>query len=307
MSGQVAVLGSFIVDWPLQLPRAPKVGETLVVESAGWYAGGKGINQAVGLKRMGVDPILIGQVGQDAFGDFLIAAVTEAGLAADYIFRHPKWRTGTAVPVLSPDGQYILHVAGANQHISAQDVARAADAAAPLSFAMLQGEVNPEANLALAYAVRKQGGRVVVDPAPATGVSFDLLRYADLITPNQVELEALSGQAVHGPDDAVRALTGLMARLPALSTGIATLGPAGAVVVTRREHYHLPAVAVKEVDATAAGDAFNACLVASLSQGTALYRAVQRAVAAGALACSRLGAVTSLPTREEVDALAGKP
>ncbi len=305
-AGRIVVLGSLILDWPLQLPRSPEVGETLMVQSPGWYAGGKGLNQAVGLVRQGMVPVTVGQVGNDEPGHFLLDALRAAGLSDRFVAVHPSVRTGTAVPVLSPSGQYILHVGGANQVIDPDLCARAVAETGAIAYALLQGEVNADANLAMAYAVRKQGGQIVLDPAPVAGVTEELLRYAAILTPNAIELEFLAGHPVPSPEAARDALSGLFVRLPGLAVGIATLGPQGVVVMTRQEHYHLPARTTRELDATAAGDAFNACLVASLASGVALYRAARRAVIAGSLACEQLGAVPSLPYRDAVDAVDGR-
>ena len=80
-----------------------------------------------------------------------------------------------------------------------------------------------------------------------------------------------------------------------------TLGAQGCRIVTGAQDELIPAFAVKAVDTTAAGDAFNGALAVALARGLALKDAVRYASAVGALAVTRLGAMNSLPTAAEVD------
>jgi ribokinase len=121
--------------------------------------------------------------------------------------------------------------------------------------------------------------RFFLNAAPARAGAPD----AELTVVNRLELDALGER---------RGLVCL------------TLGAEGAVLLQDGEEVaRAEPPAVEAVDGTAAGDAFTACLVVSLLEGRPREEALQRACAAGALAASRFGAQTSLPTAEEVDAL----
>jgi ribokinase len=123
------------------------------------------------------------------------------------------------------------------------------------------------------------GSRYFLNAAPAREGAPD----AEVTIVNRLELEAL----------------GARARLVAL-----TLGAEGAVLLENGEEVaRAGPPAVEAVDGTAAGDAFTACLVVSLLEGRPREESLRRACGAGALAASRFGAQTSLPTAEEVDAL----
>ena len=88
-----------------------------------------------------------------------------------------------------------------------------------------------------------------------------------------------------------------------MRTIVLTQGEQGALIVRADGALHVPSHRVDVVDTTGAGDAFNGTLATSLAAGATLEAAVQRAVGAGALACTRLGVVPSLPRLAELDAL----
>ena len=97
-------------------------------------------------------------------------------------------------------------------------------------------------------------------------------------------------------------LAGLAGRLPARAV-VVTLGADGALVVEQGHVSHVPAVPVRPVDTTAAGDAFCGGLADALAAGATLEDAARRAVRVAAAACTRQGAQVSLPTPAEVRTL----
>lgn len=300
--GQVLVLGSFSVMWPLKLPRTPRLGETVIVEPNGWTPSGKGFSLALSMAQMGMLPIACGLVGNDVMGQFILRTMKSYGLNPGWVRIHPTVATGAEIPLLSPDGQFILSIPGANHCLDPSEVSTAVEKAGKIDWLVVHGDINLEATLAAVYAVKKQGGRVLLDPSPLSGVSRELLRLADIITPNLNELAKLAEIEMDGsPEQAIRGLKKLVQRLPRLTTAIATLGPQGVVVVEASESYHVPAIKVKEVDRTSVGDAFNAAFLMMMTEGYSVYQSVQKAVVASGLAVSRIGSVESLPTRAEVD------
>ena len=300
-SPSIAILGSLIVDFRVRLPRAPQDGETLAVLESGLFAGGKGLNQAVGVERLGGRSHLIGRVGDDLFGKFLVDALRKEKMAVDGIGADPAVPTGTAIPISEGDRQYILHVPGANQTLVAAEVSAALEAKTGIGYLLLQGEVNREANLVAALYAKEHGVCVILDPAPAHAVSEDLLLLADYLTPNQAELSQLThSEVARDVDEAIGQADLLFAREPHLTGVIATLGPWGAYVASRQGHFRVGAPTVKAEDPTAAGDVFNAAMVVTLAKGGMLRDAVERGVVAGSYACQIAGVLPSIPTAKDL-------
>ena len=152
--------------------------------------------------------------------------------------------------------------------------------------------------MAVEAAVAAAGGKVVLNPAPASLLSSALLERVDVLVPNRIELAQLAGSAEAGGLAAVEE----MARGLPVPTVVGTLGADGALLVAGGDVVVLPAPPVEAVDTTGAGDAFCGAIAEALARGVAIDEATARAVHAGSLATTRRGAQPSLPPGAQVNA-----
>jgi ribokinase len=272
---RLTVVGSINLDLVATCERLPRPGETVTGAEFTRVPGGKGANQAVAAARLGAQVTMVGCVGGDDFAREARSALETSGVDV-WRIRVVDGPTGVALILVDAEGENQIVVApGANARLSPDD----ADVG-EADGVLCQLEVPVEAVAAAA----RTDAFFCLNVAPSRPVPAELLARADLVVANRYELDALGG--------APPGLTAL------------TLGAEGAVLledgveVARAEPP--PVVAV---DGTAAGDAFTACLAVSLLEGRARDEALRRACAAGALAASRFGAQTSLPTASEVDAI----
>lgn len=300
MSVRVAVVGSFNIDVVVRTPRRPRAGETIVGTSAGLFVGGKGCNQGIAASRLGASVTMVGRVGRDAFGDELLLALRREGMQATHVIRDATATTGIASILVGDDGDNsIVVVPGANGNVSPRDVEAAAEAIAPAHSLLLQLEIPLDALQRAAELARGAGVRVILNPAPARPLPPQLLSYVDVIVPNEHEAHVLTGMdPARSPASAARAL-----RRQGIGVVIITLGGRGAFLSSGDVETLVPTFMVQPVDTTAAGDAFCGALAVALSEGASLQEAARFANAAGALACTRMGAEPSLPLRADVDRL----
>jgi ribokinase len=249
---------------------------------------------------------MVGRVGVDPFATMLLARLDADGVGRRFVLEDVDAGTGVADIVVDDDGGSSIIVAPrANGRLSPSDVAAAGAALARAAVVVLQLEI-PIAAVTEAAERARSAGRVVVlnaAPAPERALPDALLRCIDVLIVNQTELGAMAGRAVSDAESAAVALRGLTK----LGAGalVVTLGEAGALVAPSKDApiFEVPAFPVEVVDTTGAGDAFVGALAASLARGEPLADAVRRGAAAGALACTRLGAEPSLPHGHEIDAL----
>ena len=298
----VVVFGSINMDLVVRTPRLPIGGETLAGRTFFTAPGGKGANQAVACARMGAATSMIGRVGDDGFGETL-----RAGLAADHVDV-----AGVAVLQGQPSGvaiiavddraeNTIIIVPGANGALDTSDLDRLDAALAGANVLLLQLEIPLPIVIAAAKQARQHGVTVILDPAPAQPLPAELYQLVDMITPNESEASVLVDFAVQDTEAAALAALQLCER--GAKQVIIKLGSKGVYWFDGTAGDFVPAIPVVAVDTVAAGDAFNGALAAALDQGLPREKALQWAVAAGALSATLAGAQPSLPTRAQVEAL----
>jgi ribokinase len=265
---RIVVVGSVNLDLVARCERLPRPGETVTGADFSRIPGGKGANQALAAALLGADVRLVAAVGRDVFADEALALLVAGGVELD--LQRVEAPTGVALIVVDADGENAIAVApGANAELGSFELPEA-------DAVICQLEIPDQAVIA---AWEQASGLFCLNAAPARPISVD----ADLTIVNPYELELLERR------------DGLIA---------VTLGAEGAVLLEDGEEVARampPPVAA--VDGTGAGDAFTACLVVSLVEGREPEEALRRACAAGAIAASRLGAQSSLPTAREVDAI----
>lgn len=302
----IAVFGSINMDITAYSERLPRKGETLHGTRYLTGLGGKGANQAAAAAKLGAETYFIGRLGQDQFGTSAFALLQAFGVETSRLKRDPANPTGIAIINVDARGEnFITVIAGANFAVDAGDVEAARPLLSGISVLLLQLEVPWDAMLLAARHARDHGATVVLDPAPATPDTRQTdLSLVDIITPNEIETEILTGIRPKDRASAAAAARSLHARGP--STVILKLGELGAYVSLSGEATMLDAFKVDAVDTVAAGDCFNGGLGFALSKSMPLREAARFACACGALSTTRYGAAAAAPSLAEVNALLAK-
>lgn len=301
----VTVVGSFAVGLTLRSDRFPVRGETLLGRDFDMGPGGKGSNQAVQCARLGADVEFVARLGEDNFGAIGMTLYAAEHVGTQYLTRTHERNTGVGFIVLDNRGDnFIILDPGANSHFTPADVDRAQPRIAASNVLITQLEIPIEAAGHALKLARAAGVTSILNPAPAARVPPDILQNADIVTPNETELRIMLGHAPDAPADPVDLCGELLGM--GVQRVILTRGARGAIIFTREGFHVMPAFEVEVVDTTGAGDAFNGALATYLASGMPLEPAVRHATAAGALACTRLGVIPSLPTANMIAELLRK-
>ena len=276
----ITVVGSINLDFVATGPSLPAPGETVTGATLARHPGGKGANQALAAQRLGGDVAMIGRVGRDAPAEEALALLLEADVDVGGVIADDALATGVALIAVDPEGEnQIVVAAGVNHAVTPEQLPQRIET--PL---IVQLELPIET---VEAAVGRATGFVCANLAPAAPVSEALLRRADLIVVNETEA-AFYGELLHHGGGRV----------------IVTRGARGATLYQRGvELARAAPPRVTAVDATGAGDGFVGAVVVALLEGMEPADALRFACAAGALAATRPGAQSSLPTRDEVDAI----
>ena len=280
---QVVSFGSLNYDLSIWLDRLPGPDETLGAQRMDAFPGGKGANQATAAARLGADVHMVGCVGNDDRGRWLLEVLNGSGVDTRLV-RISEAPTGTAVPLITPEDVSIIIVAGANASTGVADADAAAEVIATADVLLLQGEVGAGGARRAAQAAHSGGTTVVFNPAPVDPFLVEAVApLTDILVMNRAEQAQV---AAIGPETSQ-------------CETVITLGSRGAQV----GEVVVPPLPAEVVDPTGAGDAFCGAIGVALAEGLTLIEAVRFANAAGSLAVATPGAQPSMPTRAEVESL----
>lgn len=303
----IYVLGSINYDISLELERMPKKGETLLADGCGTGLGGKGANQAVAIARLarkyddGRKAVkMIGRVGNDAMGAELMQKLDDYGVDTEFV-RKVNRSTGLAMVSVSGKDNRIVVYSGANLGFTKSDVDEALEHATSADTLLCQLEVPL---YIVGYALRKAraiGMTTILNPAPAKELPDDFYYNVDIIVPNELETQELTGINPRDESSRLAAIESLLAK--GVRYVALTLGANGAAVSDgEKVTGHIPARKVSVVDTTGAGDTFVGALALTYPH-VGMYsfkEACLFATKAASLTVSRHGAASSIPTFEEV-------
>jgi ribokinase len=295
----IVVFGSINLDLTAVVDRLPSAGETRAGHSFSITPGGKGANQALAARRAGSSVAIHGAVGRDAFADPALALLRADGVDVSGV-RFVDAPTGVAlIHVDARAENAITVVAGANAQSSAHWVAGTSLDSS--TIVVMQLEVPLSEVEALTRRAHAAGSRVILNAAPAQRLSAELLAEIDVLIVNEIEAEALSS-ALDVPAASMEFVSHYRARFR--RDAIVTLGPRGLVASSSTGAIAVAAPNLNIVDTVGAGDALVGALAAALDRKTPWMRALKEAIAAGSLACTKVGAQPSLPQRGAIAAIA---
>ncbi|OIS58392.1 ribokinase [Staphylococcus equorum] len=301
MTNKVVIIGSTNVDKILNVDRFVKPGETLHLQNAQKiYGGGKGANQALATARSNAQTTFISKIGTEGDADFMLEDFEEAHMNTDYIMTTDTAQTGQAFITIDANGQNtILVYGGANMELNDTDVYKAADAIAEADYIIAQLEVPVPAIISAFKIARENNVTTILNPAPASELSKDLLTLTDIIVPNETEAELLSGIAV--TDRASMHQNAEYFLSLGMKVVIITLGEQGTYYATANSAGLIPSFKVKAIDTTAAGDTFIGAFASRLNMTDFnIEESITYANKAASLTVQVEGAQKSIPLEQDV-------
>lgn len=300
---KVCILGSMNMDLVIGVNNTPRVGETILANSFEKIPGGKGANQAVAAKRCGAEVYMISKIGNDENGVILKDKLIEDNINVDYVFEDDIESTGMAFITVNKEGDNsIIVVSGSNKKLTEKEINIAEEAIKKSNIIIAQLETSEEMTLKAFVKAKDFGKITILNPAPAKKIDKELLKYIDIIIPNETEAEVLTGVKINTVEDAQRASEVFLES--GIKYVIITLGAKGAVVIGKDFTELVPAFKVEAIDTTAAGDSFIGGFSSKLDIKNISRETLVNAVVFGnkvsSIAVQRKGAQPSIPYLEEV-------
>jgi ribokinase len=300
---KILVVGSFVMDLIVRAPRFVGPGETILGTDFNTASGGKGANQAMQAALLGADVTMMGCVGQDDFGDRMLASLKKANVDVSHVLRadNVSSAVGNVQIAQGADGTQnrIVVVPGANMRTTPQDVAFLKDGVSDYDMVLLQLEIPMEINELIAGYAFARGVPVMLNPAPSAPLSAELLSHLTYLSPNENEASDLAGIPVTDEASANRAADVLRAK--GVRKVLITRGAAGSYYADEKETIVCPCVRCDHVaDPTAAGDSFVGAFSFAVCAGLSVKDALTFAAYTASITVSRMGAQPSLPSLAQV-------
>lgn len=299
----ICVIGSLNMDLVVNVDKMPKPGQTIIGSNFKEVPGGKGANQAVAMARLNGNVSMIGKVGEDGFGQTLINSLKNDKVDTTYI-KTTKGATGVALITVDNNAQNSIVVSpGANFEVKEEDIDNNIEAIKNSDIVVLQLETPLNT---IKYALKKSkelNKYTILNPAPALKLDDEIIKNVDLLTPNETELEIISGVNIETEEDIQKAAQIMIEK--GVKELIVTLGSKGSLYINKEKSIFKKAYKVEAVDTTAAGDSYTAALAVALSKDQSIEEAMDFASKVGALSVLKEGAQSSLPTLEDVENFRG--
>lgn len=315
---KVLNFGSLNIDYVYEVDHFVRAKETIDSLQMNVFCGGKGLNQSIALSKSGAVVWHAGAVGEND-SDMLLEQLSSAGVKTEFVKKKPS-SSGHAIIQKDSNGQNsILLYGGANQLISKTDIDETLQHFEKGDYLILQNEINE-----IPYIMEqthKIGMKIVFNPSPMNkkvmGYPLNLVDYFMLNEVEALEIchmwagkdELMKAEQVSLPadsewnDEVIQDIINKLGAFFPQARIVLTLGEKGSIYKDQDRILHQSIYKVKAVDTTAAGDTFTGYFIGGLIRGEEVEKALDNASKASAIAVMRLGAGTSIPSRDEIKAM----
>ena len=306
---KITIIGSINCDIAYYVDSFPRVNQTIHAKDSILSPGGKGLNQAVAAARVGAEVNFIGCVGNDSFGTMALKYLSANKVETANIRIIDGAATGMANIIATENGNNMITVSpGANFHLMPQNIEHienATDIIKNADIVLVQLEIPVETVRTVLSITKKHNIKTILDPSPAVDSANDLVKLADIVTPNEIEISELTGIDVSQPNRRLN-LRKIKESIEILRCDsnqaiIATLGRDGAFLMSDTISRHIPCFPVDAIDTTGAGDVFNGTLAVAMAEQKTIDEAVIWASAAATLSVTKPTAANSAPYRKEIE------
>lgn len=288
---KVLNFGSLNVDYVYDVDHIVRPGETIASGQRNIFSGGKGLNQSVAMAKAGVDVYHAGIIGSD--GEILMQTLEKYGISGEFIAKMDIPGGHTVIQVDKNGQNSIVVYGGTNMMLTEGYITGVLDHFEKGDMIVLQNETNH-----IGFIMQEAHGRgmqIVFNPSPCDESIGRLpLRLVDYLVINETEGEEISGTPDR--DGIIETLAGKYRGMKI----VLTLGGDGSCYYDGSRTWVQPALKVRAVDTTAAGDTYLGYFICGLLEGRPPQQVLELAARAAAIAVSRKGASPSIPFAHEL-------
>ena len=298
---EITVLGIFVADISFSGPKIPSIGETILGKKYNVGPGGKGCNQAIAIARLGGNTNFISKIGKDAYGELALKTLEKNKISTENIIQDGNQQTGVAgILVDQNTGKNAINViVGAPSSLKISEIEKQINLIKRSKIFLTQLEVPKDVTLHCLKTAKENGCITILNPAPASEISKEFYNNIDFFTPNETEAEFYTGIKITSEKEAKQAADKLLNL--GIKKIIITLGEKGLFYSDGKEETYLKASAVKAIDTTGAGDAFNGGLAFGLSKEKPIKECLELANKVAGISTTKLGAGDAMPFLKDIN------
>ena len=298
---EITVLGIFVADISFSGPKIPSIGETILGKKYNVGPGGKGCNQAIAIARLGGNTNFISKIGKDAYGELALKTLEKNKISTENIIQDGNQQTGVAgILVDQNTGKNAINViVGAPSSLRISEIEKQINLIKRSKIFLTQLEVPKDVTLHCLKTAKENGCITILNPAPASEISKEFYNNIDFFTPNETEAEFYTGIKIASEKEAKQAADKLLNL--GIKKIIITLGEKGLFYSDGKEETYLKASAVKAIDTTGAGDAFNGGLAFGLSKQKPIKECLELANKVAGISTTKLGAGDAMPFLKDIN------
>jgi ribokinase len=295
-SPKVTVVGSIHMDTYLNTPEIPAEGKTLILSNVSTIPGGKGLNQAVGVAKLGQRVKLIGKIGADLDSDRVYKELEAHGISTSSLIRSNSRNTGQAYIFVQPNGESMISILpGANSELSPADLEEQKERFRDTAYCLLQTEIPLNTIEKACDLAHHYGAKTILKPATNQSIPMRILQKIDILVPNEDALKHIAHDG-HSLEERAASLI-----KEGVETVIVTCGSKGSYLQTATSSNYFEAADFTTIDSTGAGDAFISALTSYLMYGHTVEQAIEIATYAAGFSISREGVIPSLIDKQTLN------
>ena len=297
---EITVLGIFVADISFSGPKIPSIGETILGKKYNVGPGGKGCNQAIAISRLGGKTNFISKIGKDSYGELALKTLKKNKISTKNVIQDSNQQTGVAgILVDQNTGKNAINViVGAPSSLKVNEIEKQIDLIKSSKIFLTQLEVPKDVTLHCLKTAKESGCITILNPAPASEIPKEFYNNIDFFTPNETEAEFYTGIKIASEKEAKQAADKLLNL--GIKKIIITLGEKGLFYSDGKEETYLKASAVKAIDTTGAGDAFNGGLAFGLSKEKPIKECLELANKVAGISTTKLGAGDAMPFIQDI-------
>ena len=290
------IVGSINIDTYLNTPKFLDKNKVTILSDVTIRAGGKGLNQAVGVAKLGQPVTLIGKVGIDRDSDKVFKTLDNQGINTNDLIRSKNARTGRSYILVQEDGESMISIhPGANGELTPEDLLEKKERFNNAAFCLIQTEIPLNTIESACNLAKNVGAKVILKPSIEQKIPKRILKKIDILIPNETSLFYISEKK----KSLEEASTWLLEA--GVKNVIVTLGEKGSFLKTDKLEKYFPAADFPVVDTTGACDAFISALTSYLMEGYDIEKSIKIANIAAGFSLSRYNVINSLIDKHTLD------